>query len=141
MLVMFLVAFPIYFIFSNFELNSYYFYFWFILSVIWLFFEIVSDSQVKDYIKKNWKTNIIYTKWLYKYSRNPNYFWESVFWLWLSIIWLSINLYSIIWFITILTVLLFASGVPIKEKLQSKKINRKEYKEKTSIFIPWFPKK
>lgn len=140
MLLMFLVAFPIYFIFSWNEINLYLFIFWFIISIIWLIFEVVSDFQVKKYIEKNSKINRVFTWWLYKYSRNPNYFWESTFWLWLGIIWASVNLWSFVWYIIITFLLLFVSGVPMKEKRQSKKENYLEYKEKTSLFFPWFPK-
>lgn len=140
MILMFLVSFPIYFIFSWNEINIYLFIFWFIVSIIWLIFEVVSDFQVKKYIEKNGKTNKVFTWWLYKYSRNPNYFWESNFWLWLAIIWASISLWSFVWYIIITFLLLFVSGVPMKEKRQSKKENYLEYKQKTSVFFPWFPK-
>lgn len=140
MILMFLVSFPIYFIFSWNEINIYLFIFWFIVSIIWLIFEVVSDFQVKKYIEKNGKTNRVFTWWLYKYSRNPNYFWESNFWLWLAIIWASISLWSFVWYIIITFLLLFVSGVPMKEKRQSKKENYLEYKQKTSVFFPWFPK-
>lgn len=141
MTIMFIVSFPIYYIFSWKDINIIYFFLWFTISIIWLIIEIISDKQIKDYLKQNWKTNLVFTWWLYKYSRNPNYFWESTFWLWLSIIWASINILSFIWFITITFLLLFVSWVPLKEKRQSKKLNWDSYKEKTSIFIPWFPKK
>ncbi len=140
MFLMFLVSFPIYYIFSWNKINSFLFILWIIISITWLIFEVISDNQVKKYIKENGKTNIVFTWWLYKYSRNPNYFWESTFWLWLSIIWSSISLMSFIWYITITLLLLFVSWIPLKEKRQEQKENWKEYKEKTSIFIPWFPK-
>jgi steroid 5-alpha reductase family enzyme len=109
MLLMFLVAFPIYFIFSWNEINLYLFIFWFTVSIIWLIFEVISDYQVKKYIKENGKTNKVFTWWLYKYSRNPNYFWESTFWFWLGIIWASISLLSFVWYIIITFLLSFTS--------------------------------
>lgn len=140
MILMFLVAYPIYFIFSQNEINIYLFILWISISIIWLIFEVVSDLQVRKFIEKNGKTNKVFTWWLYKYSRNPNYFWESTFWLWLSIIWSSVSLFSFIWYITITLLLLFVSGIPLKEKRQEKKENWIEYKRKTNMFLPWFPK-
>lgn len=140
MFLMFTISFPIYSIFSKNEINIYLFILWINISVIWLVFEVISDFQVKNFIEKNGKTNRVFTWWLYKYSRNPNYFWESTFWLWLSIIWSSVSLFSFVWYITITLLLLFVSGVPLKEKRQEKKENWLEYKQKTSMFLPWFPK-
>lgn len=141
MILMLIISSPLYYIFSENILNNSLFIIWFILSIVWLSFEIISDNQVKKFIKENWKTNKVFTEWLYKYSRNPNYFWEIVFWFWLSIIWASINLLSFVWFITITFLLLFVSWVPMKEKRQEKKENWSEYKQKTNKFIPWFPNK
>lgn len=140
MLLMFLVSFPIYFIFSWEYINNYIFISWFIISIFWLSFEVIADNQVKNYIKEKWKTNKVFTWWLYKYTRNPNYFWESIFWLWLSIIWASINLYSFIWYLVITFLLLYVSWVPMKEKRQEKKENWEKYKKNTNRFIPWFSK-
>lgn len=141
MILMFIISTPIYFIFSWWDLNIYLFVIWIFISIFGLSFEILADEQVKKYIIKNWKTNKVFTWWLYKYSRNPNYFWESTFWLWLAIVWSSISLYSFVWYIMITFLLLFVSWVPMKEVRQSKKENWNEYKKKTSVFIPWFPKK
>lgn len=141
MLLMFIISLPIFYIFSSGKLDSYLTTLGIFISTIWLILEIISDFQVKQFISKYWKTNKVFTGWLYKYSRNPNYFWESTFWLWLSIIWASINLLSFVWFVVITFLLLFVSWVPLKEKRQEKKENWLEYKSKTSKFIPWFPKK
>lgn len=141
MSLMFVISFPIFYIFTSDKINLNVFVIGFIISIIWLSLEILSDYQVKKYITKYWKTNKVFTQWLYKYSRNPNYFWESMFWLWLSIIWASINILSLIWFALITFLLLFVSWIPMKEKRQQKKENWLEYKEKTNKFIPWFPKK
>lgn len=141
MILMLIVSTPLFFIFSEFNINTIYFLIWFLLSIIWLALEIISDNQVKKYLKSTKEKNKVYTWWLYKYSRNPNYFWESIFWLWISIIWSSISLYSFVWFLVITFLLLFVSWVAMKEVRQSKKDNWKQYKEKTSVFIPWFPKK
>jgi steroid 5-alpha reductase family enzyme len=43
--------------------------------------------------------------------------------------------------ITITCLLLFVSGIPLLEKSMKQKPGFEEYARKTSIFIPWFPKK
>lgn len=141
MILMLIISAPLYYIFSLENINLAVFILGFIISIIWLTIEIIADSQVKDFITQNWKTNKVFTLWLYKYSRNPNYFWESAFWLWLSIVWASINLLSFVWFLVITFLLLFVSWVPMKEKRQEKKDNWLEYKQKTNKFIPWVTKK
>lgn len=140
MLLMFVISLPIFYIFSWDKLDLNLTILGIFISTIWLILEIVSDFQVKQFINKYGKINKVFTWWLYKYSRNPNYFWESTFWLWLSIIWASINLLSFIWFLVITFLLLFVSWVPLKEKRQEKKENWLDYKSKTNKFIPWFPK-
>lgn len=52
---------------------------------------------------------------LYRYSRHPNYFGESVFWLGISLISLSFSYYGMIGWIVITVLLLFVSGVPLQE--------------------------
>lgn len=141
MFLMFIISIPLFYIFTSNKIDLNVFVLGFIISVIWLIIEVISDSQVKQFIKNNWKINRVFTLWLYKYSRNPNYFWESTFWFWLSIIWVSVNPLSIIWFVVITILLLFVSWVPMKEKRQEKKENWLEYKKKTNKFVPWFPKK
>lgn len=101
MLLMFIISFPIFYIFSWEKLDLKLTILGLFISTIWFIIEVISDFQVKQFINKFWKTNKVFIWWLYKYSRNPNYFWESIFWLWLSIIWASINLLSFIWFLVI----------------------------------------
>lgn len=140
MVLMFIISMPIYFIFSWESINNIIFAIWIFISIFWLWFEIIADEQVKAYLKRKPAKNKVFTWWLYKYTRNPNYFWESTYWLWLAIIASSISLYGFIWYLVITFLLLFVSWVPMKEKRQAKKENWNEYKAKTSVFIPWFPK-
>ncbi len=142
MSLMFIISIPIFFIFRSENLNPYIFTLWLIISIIWLSFEIIADNQVKNFIKnKEKKKNIAYTWWLYKYTRNPNYFWESIFWLWISIVWLSESLFSLVWFLVITYLLLYVSWVPMKEESMKKKDNWESYKKSTNKFIPWFKNK
>ena len=49
--------------------------------------------------------------------------------------------FAVIGPVTITLLLLFVSGVPLLEKSMKDKPGYAEYAAKTSIFVPWFPKK
>ncbi len=120
--------------------------------VIWavgLTIEAAADQQKFHF--KNQPENK--GKWtdvgLWNYSRHPNYFGEIICWVGLFIAvfpYLSgIRYLFIISPIYITSLLLFVSGIPLLEKRYEKKYgdNRKyqQYKDSTSILIPWFKKK
>ncbi|MBP9812115.1 DUF1295 domain-containing protein [Candidatus Gracilibacteria bacterium] len=105
-----------------------------------LLIEMIADYQLAQFIKVK-KPGEIFTTGLYRYSRHPNYFGESMFWLGISLIGLTYSYFAIIGWIVITFLLLFVSGVPLQEARYSGRPNWEEYKRKTSVFIPWFPKK
>lgn len=113
---------------------------WVLLSIIGLIVEIIADRQLATFLKIK-KPGEIFTRWLYKYSRHPNYFGESVFWLGISLISLPFSYIGFISWISITILLLFVSGVPLQEARYAGRMNWELYKAKTSVFIPWFPKK
>lgn len=113
---------------------------WILLSLGWLLFETIADMQLKEFLKIK-KPGQIFTTWLYKYSRHPNYFGESVFWFGISLLALPVSLYAIIGWLMITTLLLFVSGVPMQEARYSGRPEWESYKSKTSVFVPWFPGK
>ena len=142
MLLMFTIAVPIFLIMSAENLNIFLIILWILVSLKWFAIEAVADYQVKNFIKNKTKwENIVYTDWLYKYSRNPNYFGESLFWLGISIASLWVSVFGIIGYVVITFLLLKVSWVPMKEESHSKKDNWDKYSKKTNKFIPWFPKK
>jgi steroid 5-alpha reductase family enzyme len=120
-----------------------------ILWIIGFTVEAVSDSQ--KYRFKNIKANR--GKWidsgLWKYSRHPNYFGETVLWWGLFLV-MAPSFEGLLYltiagplFITLL--LLFVSGIPLLEKSAEERYGDneafREYRKRTSIFIPWFPGK
>ena len=138
MLLMCIIAIPLFFIFTSNFFNPLITILWWIIAIFWLIYEIIADKQIIQFLKtkKKWE-NKVYTEWLWKYSRNPNYFGESIFWLGISIISFPISYFWIIWYIMITTLLLFVSWVPMKEKRQKTKDNWEKYAAKTNKFIPW----
>lgn len=112
---------------------------WIIIALAGLIFETIADLQLKEFlkIKKPWQ---IFMTGLYRYSRHPNYFGESMFWLGISIISLPISIFGIIGWIMITCLLLFVSWVPLQEARYAGKPEWEEYKARTSVFVPWFVK-
>jgi steroid 5-alpha reductase family enzyme len=121
-------------------LESWLLFLWVFIALFGLIFEMIADYQLKEFIKIK-KPGEIFTTGLYRYSRHPNYFGESMFWLGISMIGLMYSYFSIIGWLVITFLLLFVSGVPLQEARYAGRPNWEEYKKKTSVFIPWFPKK
>ena len=111
--------------------------------IIGYYFEVVGDYQLKRFIKNPNNKGKIMTYGLWKYTRHPNYFGESVMWWGIFFITLNSPLgYIGIISPTLITYLLvFVSGVPLLEKKYESNKEFQDYASKTSKFIPWFTKK
>jgi steroid 5-alpha reductase family enzyme len=141
MLLLIIVSIPLFIIFESNWWNIYINILAFIISFVWLSYETIADLQIKRYINsKEKKPNYIFTWWLWKYSRHPNYLWEIMFWLWITIISIQFSFYWIIWLLSISFLLLFVSWVPLKENYYKNKDNYEEYIKETPIFIPNYKK-
>lgn len=110
--------------------------------------ESVSDFQ-KYQNKKKHPNNFVSTG-LWKFSRHPNYFGEILCWagIYLAVfpsLELIEKIISLVSPFYIFILLRFISGIPILEKNANKKYKKNEqyqnYKNKTNLLIPWFPKK
>ena len=80
---------------------------------------------------------------LWKYTRHPNYFGDTMVW-WAYAIFsiASQNYWSFIGSIIMTLLIVKVSGVALLEKsLKDKKLEYLEYIRKTNSFFPWFPKK
>jgi steroid 5-alpha reductase family enzyme len=78
------------------------------------------------------------TQGLWKYSRHPNYFGESVFWLGASIVAVQVSALAIISWILITLLLRYVSGVPLAEERYADNRAFQDYKRKTPPMIPNF---
>lgn len=114
--------------------------------VLWLtgfFFETVGDLQLAKFKSDTNNKGKVLNKGLWKYTRHPNYFGDSSVWWGYGLICLATGSYLPVLGTLLMTLFIIkVSGVALLEKtLKSDKPEYREYAERTSAFIPWFPKK
>ena len=114
--------------------------------LIWLkgfFFESVGDSQLAQFLKDPKNHGHVMQAGLWKYTRHPNYYGEVLQWWGIFVIALSIpfGFFTILGPLVITLLITKISGVPLLEKKYAGRAEWEDYKKRTSIFVPWFPKK
>jgi steroid 5-alpha reductase family enzyme len=107
--------------------------------------ESAADWQLKRFKAGPGNRGRVCDAGLWRCSRHPNYFFESVIWwgFWLFACgspWGWMTIYApllILWF------LLRVTGIPLTEKcaVESKGEAYRRYQRTTSAFVPWFPKR
>lgn len=113
---------------------------------IWSFgfiFEVLADFQLNRFKKDPKNKGKIMKSGLWKYSRHPNYFGESLMWWGVFIIATTApnGFVTLISPLLITNLLLFFSGVPLLEEKYKDNAEFQTYAKKTPIFIPDFFKK
>ncbi len=104
--------------------------------------ESAADRQLALFVRDSNNTGKIMQSGLWKYSRHPNYFGEVTQWWGIWIISLGVGgWWAVVGPLTITFLILFVSGVPLLEKKMAEKPEFAEYKRKTSVLVPWWPKK
>jgi len=114
--------------------------------LVWLvgfLFESVGDHQLKSFLRDPAHKGTMMTRGLWAYSRHPNYFGEVTQWwgIWLLAVSMPWGFATIVGPITITVLILFVSGVPLLEKQYAGRPDFEAYKQRTSIFVPWFQKR
>ncbi|HUU79525.1 MAG TPA: DUF1295 domain-containing protein [candidate division Zixibacteria bacterium] len=118
--------------------------------VIWIlgfYFEVMGDRQLRLFIKNPENKGKVIETGLWKYTRHPNYFGEITMSWGLFIIGISLAFENPFFLITLVGPILYTlliryvTGVPEVEKHLITKPGYKEYMERTSVLIPWIPKK
>jgi steroid 5-alpha reductase family enzyme len=114
-------------------------------ALVWLtgfLFETVGDRQLAAFIKEPAHRGRLMTGGLWSYTRHPNYFGEAALWWGMGILALSAprGWLGLIGPMVITLLLLFVSGVPLLEKKYRGRADWEEYKKRTPIFFPWFPR-
>jgi steroid 5-alpha reductase family enzyme len=104
--------------------------------------EALSDAQMQRFKSDPASKGRVCEVGLWRYSRHPNYFFESVVWwgFWLLACgspWGWVTIYAPL---MILYFLLRVTGIPLTEEcaVKSKGDAYREYQRTTSAFIPWF---
>ncbi len=113
--------------------------------LVWLtgfIIESLADKQLKEFLANKNHPDLMQEK-LWRYSRHPNYFGEVTMWWGIALLSISTSLWfvGIIGALTITILICFISGVPLSEKRFQNKKGWINYKRRTSILIPWPPKK
>jgi steroid 5-alpha reductase family enzyme len=113
------------------------------LWIIGFCFEAGGDFQLAAFKADPSNKGKVLDKGFWRYTRHPNYFGDSSVWWGYGLICLSSGSYLPVLGSILMTALIIkVSGVVLLEKtLKDQKPQYKEYIEKTSAFIPWFPKK
>lgn len=107
--------------------------------------EGLADAQLARFKRTNQDPNAICQIGLWRYSRHPNYFFQSLLWWGLFLMALPApwGWTAVVAPLAMLYFLLKVTGVPLTEKLSVEKRGDvyREYQRTTSAFVPWFPKK
>lgn len=115
-----------------------------LLWILGFFFEVVGDYQLDEFIKEEKNKGKIMREGLWKYSRHPNYFGESMIWWGMAIMASGLSLYPLVGFLSPLLItflLLKVSGVPMLEKRWQGNPEWEAYKARTSVFFPLPPRR
>jgi len=114
--------------------------------VFWLIgfcFEAGGDFQLSKFKANSSNKGKVLDSGFWRYTRHPNYFGDSAVWWGYGLICIAAGSYiPVIGTILMTALIIKVSGVALLEKsLKETKPQYKEYIEKTSPFLPWFPKK
>ncbi len=119
------------------------------LWIVGFFFETVGDAQLDAFIRNPKNKGHVMSQGLWRYTRHPNYFGESLMWWALGLIAFDTLLltlalpWALIPFVggaLITFLLLKVSGVPLLEKRFAGNPEWEAYAARTSVFIPLPPK-
>ena len=105
--------------------------------------ETMADTQLIQFLKDPSNRGRVLQAGLWKYSRHPNYFGDSL--VWWGFFGMSVGLGAPIWTVIgpfLMTILLLkVSGVALMEKtISSRRPEYMEYVRRTNAFIPGIPK-
>lgn len=111
--------------------------------VLGFFFEVTADTQLALFKRRPENKGHVLASGVWKYSRHPNYFGETLVWWGIWLIAAAAHGYWSVYGPIIITLLLLrVSGVTLLEKnLKESKPGYADYVRRTSSFVPWFPRK
>ena len=111
--------------------------------LVGFYFESVGDWQLDRFVRNPANRGKIIQEGLWRYTRHPNYFGEITMWWGIFIIALGspYGIFGIIGPATITYLIVFVSGIPLAEKAMEQTPGFAEYKQRTSVLIPWLTRK
>jgi steroid 5-alpha reductase family enzyme len=116
--------------------------------VVWaggLALNVLSDRQLARWRANPANTGTTCRAGLWRYSRHPNYFFEWTLWIGWGLIATAAPWGWLGWMtpLLLLTLLFTITGIPPTEQqaLRSRGEDYRRYRQETSVFVPWFPKK
>ncbi|MFX1375783.1 MAG: DUF1295 domain-containing protein [Promethearchaeota archaeon] len=114
--------------------------------IIWLIgflFETIGDYTLYKFLQKPENKGEVMDRGVWKLSQHPNYFGEVTQWWGIYIIALAapFGFITIIGPIFITYMIIKVSGIRLLDKRFEANDKYAEYKKRTSVFFPWFPKK
>lgn len=113
-------------------------------ALVWgfgLLFESISDLQLTLFKRNTENKGKLLASGLWKFSRHPNYFGESLVWWGIYIVALAAGAWWTVFSPVLMTwPLLRVSGVAMLERTMSLKPGYEEYVRKTSTIVPRLPK-
>ncbi|MBU2103737.1 DUF1295 domain-containing protein [Patescibacteria group bacterium] len=121
-----------------------------LLWVIGFLFEAIGDAQLDAFIKNPANKGHVLQGGLWKFTRHPNYFGEALMWWGIAVVSSTALVSSGSYILAALSfaspilitfLLLKVSGVPLLEARFAGNPEWEAYKRRTSVFIPWIPKK
>jgi len=115
-------------------------------SLVWVLgfvFEVVSDAQMERFRREPANKGRIIGTGLWRFSRHPNYFGEAAMWWGIFLIGLAVprGWMGVLSPVLITVLLTKVSGVPLLEKKYAGNAEFAAYARRTSVFVPWFPKR
>jgi len=106
--------------------------------------ESLSDWQAQRFKRDPAHRDAVVDVGLWRYSRHPNYFFESLVWwgFFIAALDSSYGLVTLVCPLLMLYLLFQVTGIPLTEKhsLESRGEAYRAYQRRTSRFIPWFPR-
>ncbi len=150
-IVIFIVAFPVWFVNMStnppiFNLLDFTGITLWLGTLIWLIgflFETIGDYTLYKFLQKPENKGEVMDRGVWKLSQHPNYFGEVTQWWGIYIIAIAtpFGFISILGPIFITYMIIKVSGIKLLDKRFETDDKYAEYKRRTSVFFPWFPKK
>jgi steroid 5-alpha reductase family enzyme len=114
-----------------------------LLWIIGFIFETGGDFQLARFKSDPANKGKLLDTGFWKYTRHPNYFGDSAVWWGYGLFCLAAgSFFPVLGSVLMTALIIKVSGVALLERsLSDQKPQYREYIERTSAFIPWFPKK